>query len=80
MPTRDGALKNWFTLLERGHDRRTGATAEVSESGTGRWIWRVFHASGAARGESTTRKGARAAARKHVRTLSTKPKRQLDLF
>ena len=51
----DGTLTLWPTLLERAYDRRTGAVAEVSESGTGAtWIWRVFHKSGEARGGAPT--------------------------
>lgn len=81
---RDGTLASWFTLVERARDERTGAVAEISFDSGNSWIWRVFHSSGEKRGESTTQKGARAAARKHVRALptdsDTTKKRQLSLF
>ena len=70
---RDDTLKHWWTLSERSHDKRTGATAMVTESVGGLWKWGVQHSSGQKLGESTTQKGARAAARRYVRKLPSAP-------
>lgn len=79
---RDDTLRYWWTLQERSHDSRTGAVAELLETAGG-WAWRVTYPGGAARGTSTSQKGARAAARRYVRSLpsvAVKPDRQLPLF
>jgi len=75
---RDDTLQRWLTLREWSVDKRTSAQVEVYAQG-GIWIWRVI--SPPARGEATSRKLARAAARCYVRTLSSsKNDRQLRLF
>ena len=70
----------WVVLLERGFDERTGATVEISELGE-RWAWRVFHPISPSRGDTSSQKSARSAARRYVEKLAdTKPNRQLNLF
>lgn len=75
---RDDTLRYWFPVRERGHDKRTGAVVEVLERANDRWEWIVTTTG--KRGECSSRKGARAAARRYVRTLESKPDRQLSLF
>jgi len=80
---KDDTFRRWQTLQEDSHDRRTGATAVLTEMANGKWNWKVIRASGTVRGESASQKSARAAARRCVRKLpsaDTKPDRQLDLF
>jgi hypothetical protein len=76
---RDDTLRRWTSLRERSYDKRTGASAEVFEDDGEIWVWRVHH-SRPAHGEASSRKSARAAARRHVRSLDSKPDRQLHLF
>lgn len=77
----DDTLRRWATLRERSYDERTGAEAEIFEDDGEIWVWRIHHSSPAS-GESSSRKSARAAARRHVRALpaADKPSRQLALF
>lgn len=77
-------LSFWVTIRERGHDRRTGAVAEIFETVDG-YGWRVIHAEGQMRGESVSQKGARAAARRFVRKLPDRqeegrPPKQMTIF
>jgi len=77
---RDGTFQYWFTISERSYDKRTGASAEISEDMSGRWSWRVTHSAGQERGSTSSQKAARAAVRRYVRGLDSKPDRQLHLF
>lgn len=79
MSRRDDTLRVWSTLRECSYDKRTGASAEVHEHGEG-WSWRVSHAGDRVSGRCSSRKSARAAARKYVRSLDAKPEKQLKLF
>jgi hypothetical protein len=76
---RDDTLRSWTTLSEQSYDKRTGAVVFVSQH-AGRWMWKVSHADGTKTGHSSSRKSARAAARRYVRSLNAKPNRQLHLF
>lgn len=79
---RDDTLRRWWTLQERSLDKRTGALAQVSQNESNGWDWRVFHAA-PSRGHASSRKSARSAARRYVRSLPSvdaKPDRQLPLF
>jgi len=77
---RDDTLRVWTTLSEQSRDRRTGATVLISQHVSDRWAWRVNYAGEIKIGHSSSRKSARAAARRHVRSLDAKPDRQLHLF
>lgn len=76
---RDDTLRRWTALRERSYDKRTGAEAEVFEDDGEIWVWRVHH-SRPSHGEASSRKSARAAARRYVRSLTEKPEKQLPLF
>lgn len=69
---KEGTFTWWMTREEYAHDRRTGATAMITEGVDG-WKWRVVHNTGRIDGTSTTQKGARAACRRAVRKLKGTP-------
>jgi hypothetical protein len=81
---RDDTLRRWVATQERARDKRTGVTVQVWEDGES-WGWRVLghQPNSDVYGEASSRKSARAAARRYVRSLpgaDSKPDRQLPLF
>lgn len=66
------AFPYWWTREEYATDRRTGAQARIMES-TGGWRWVVADNQMRHEGVSTTQKGARAACRRVVRKLPSRP-------
>jgi hypothetical protein len=77
---RDDTLRVWTTLSEQSYDRRTEAAVFICQHVSDRWMWRVLSAGETKTGYSSSRKSARAAARRYVRSLDAKPDRQLHLF
>lgn len=71
------AFPYFWTTSEWASDRRTGAVVRIEETMSGGWSWVVGRRDPPLRreGRSTTQKGARAAARRFVRTLPDKPKK-----